>query len=105
MKRFRVVPTAEAEEGMCLYEDVRDRAGNVLLPKLATLSNATINSLLRRDVEALLIVDDTVTEEQLAAERLHVKERLEYLCRHAGNGRANVLLRDVVEDYRITELS
>jgi hypothetical protein len=105
MKRFRVVPTAEAEEGMCLYEDVRDRAGNVLLPKLAALTGATINSLLRRDVEALLIVDDTITAEQLAAERLHVQERLEYLCRHAGNGRANVLLRDVVEDYRIAELS
>ena len=105
MKRFRVVPTAEAEEGMCLYEDVRDRAGNVLLPKLATLTGAMINSLLRREVEALLIVDDAITEAQLAAERLHVQERLEYLCRHAGNGRANELLRNVVEDYRIAELS
>jgi hypothetical protein len=105
MKRFRVVPTAEAEPGMCLYEDVRDRAGNVLLPKLTALTGATINSLLRRDVEALLIVDDTITAEQLAAERLHVQERLEYLCRHAGNGRANELLRHVVEDFRIAELS
>jgi hypothetical protein len=105
MKRFRVVPTAEAEEGMCLYEEVRDRAGNVLLPKLAALTGAMINSLLRRDVEALLVVDDTITPEQLAAARLHVQERLEYLCRHAGNGRANVLLRNVVADYRIAELS
>jgi CO dehydrogenase/acetyl-CoA synthase epsilon subunit len=105
MKRFRVVPTAEAEAGMCLYEDVRDRAGNVLLPKLATLTGATINSLLRRDVEALLIVDDTITQEQLAAERMKVQERLQHLCRHAGSGRANVLLRDVVEDYRMTELT
>jgi hypothetical protein len=64
-----------------------------------------IKSLLRRDVEALLIVDDTITEEQLAAERLRVQERLEYLCRFAGNSRANVLLRNVVEDYRNAELS
>jgi hypothetical protein len=105
MKRFRVVPTAEAEEGMCLYEDVRDRAGNVLLPQSALLTGAMIGSLLRREVEALLIVDDTITAEQLAAERLKVKERLEHLCRHAGSGRANVLLRDVVEGYRTAELS
>jgi CO dehydrogenase/acetyl-CoA synthase epsilon subunit len=105
MKRFRVVPTAEAEEGMCLYEDVRDRSGNILLPRLVTLTGATIKSLLRRDVEALLIVDDSITEEQLAAERAKVQERLEYLCRHAGNGRANLLLRKVVEDYRIAELT
>jgi hypothetical protein len=105
MKRFRVVPTAEAEEGMCLYDDVRDRAGNVLLPKLAALTGATINSLLRREFEALLIVDESITPEQLAAERQRVEERLAYLCRHAGNGRANLLLRDVVEAYRIAELS
>jgi hypothetical protein len=105
MKRFRAVATAEAEQGMCLYEDVRDRAGNVLLPKLTVLTSAMISSLLRRDVEAVLIVDDSITEEQLAAERLHVQERLAHLCRHAGNGRANALLRDVVEDYRIAELS
>jgi hypothetical protein len=105
MKRFRVVPTAEAEEGMCLYEDVRDRAGNVLLPKLATLTGATINSLLRRDIETLLIVDDSITAEQLAAERLRMTERLAYLCRHAGNGRANLLLREVVQDYKLAELS
>ena len=105
MKRFRVVPATEAVEGLCLYEDVRDRAGNLLLPKLAALTGATIKALLRRDVEALLIVDDTITDEQLAAGRLHVRERLDHLCRHAGTGRANALLRSVVEDYRIAELS
>jgi hypothetical protein len=103
MKPFRVVPTAEAEEGMCLYDDVRDRAGNVLLPRLTALTRPMISSLLRRDVEALLVVDDSITEEQLAAERLRLQERLAYLCRHAGTGRANVLLRQVVEDYRIAE--
>lgn len=105
MKRFRVVPTDQAEQGMCLYDEVRDRAGNVLLPRLTQLTDAMIKSLARRDVEALLIVDDSITDEQLAAERLRVQERLDYLCRHAGNGRANALLRKVVEGYRNAELS
>jgi len=105
MKRFHAVATADAEEGMCLYEDVRDRAGNVLLPRLSALTGATIKSLLRRDVEVLLIVDDSITAEQIAAERLRVQDRLAYLCRHAGSGPANLLLREVVERYRMAELS
>jgi hypothetical protein len=104
MKRFRVVPTSEAEEGMLLHEDVRDRAGNVLLPALTALTAATIKSLLRRDVEMLLIVDDSITQEQLAVERLRVQERLAYLYRHAGGGRADALVRKVVEEYRMAEL-
>ena len=105
MNRFRVVATADACEGMCLYEDVRDRSGNVLLPRLTTLTGAMIRSLQRRDIDALQVVDDSITPEQLAAERLRVQERLAYLCRHAGGGRANLLLRRVVEQYRMAELS
>lgn len=105
MKRFRAVGTDEAQEGMCLYEDVRDRAGNVLLPKLTMLTTSMINSLLRRNVDALLIVDDTVTPEQIAAERIRVHERLVYLFRHTKHGRANVFLLDLVEQYRMKELS
>jgi hypothetical protein len=105
MNRFRVVATGDACEGMCLYEDVRDRSGNVLLPRLTTLSGAMIRSLQRRDIDALQVVDDSVTPEQLAAERLRVQERLAYLCRHTGSGRANLLLRRVVEQYRMAELS
>jgi len=105
MNRFRVVATDDACEGMCLYEDVRDRAGNVLLPRLTTLTVAMIRSLQRRDIEALQVVDDSITPAQLCAERERVQERLAYLCRHAGNGPANSLLRQVVEQYRAAELS
>jgi hypothetical protein len=105
MKRYRIVSTAEAEEGMCLHEDVRDRAGNVLLPRLTALTGALLASLLRRDVKVLAIVDGSATPEQLAAERVRVQERLAYLSRHAGSGVANTLLRSVVEEYRLEELS
>lgn len=37
----------------------------------------------------------------LSAERRRVQERLSWLCRHAGDGRANGLLRTVVEQYRM----
>jgi hypothetical protein len=40
----------------------------------------------------------------LSAERRRVQERLSWLCRHAGDGRANGLLRAVVEQYRMAGL-
>lgn len=88
---------------MRLYEDVRDRAGNVLLPSLSVLSGATIRSLQRRDIDAVLVIDDSITPEQVAAERIRIQGRLVHLWRHAGDGRANALLRTVVEQYRLAE--
>jgi hypothetical protein len=40
----------------------------------------------------------------LSAERRRVQERMSWLCRHAGDGRANGLLRTVVEQYRMAGL-
>jgi hypothetical protein len=105
MKRYRVVPVDEASEGMVLYEDVRDSGGNVLLPRQTALSGTLLRSLARRGIDTVLVVDDTVAPEQLAAERARMQERIAYLCRRAGNGRANALLRTVVEQYRMAALS
>ena len=105
MKRFRAMPMVDVQEGMCLHDDVLDRAGNVLLPKSTVLTGAMLASLLRRHVEVLLIVDDVFTPEQLAAERVRVRQRLAHLCRHAGDGRANALLASIVEEYRMAQLS
>ena len=105
MKCYRVVPVDEADEGMVLYEDVLDPAGQVLLPRQTTLSGTLLRALSRRGIETLLVVDDTVAPEALAAERERARERLAHLCRRAGDGRANALLRDVVEQYRMATLS
>jgi hypothetical protein len=105
MKRFRVVPIDEAREGVVLHDDVRDRAGTVVLPRASVLDGALIRSLARSGIDTLRIVDDTLTPEALAAERARIRERLAYLCRHVGDGRANGLLRKVVEQYRMADLS
>lgn len=105
MKRFRAIATSDAREGMCLYEDVCDRAGNVLLPRQTALTEGMIRALQRRDIDAVLVADDAITPEQLAAERLRVQERLVFLWRHAGTGPASCRLREVVERYRMAELS
>jgi hypothetical protein len=105
MKRYRIVDIDAAQEGMRLYGDLRDRAGNLLLPKSTVLTCPTINALRRRGVEAVSVVDDTVTDQQLAAGRELAMARIEHLFRHAGAGPANALLRHVVEAYRMAELA
>lgn len=105
MKRYTVVATGDAQPGMRLYEDVLDRAGNLMLPKLTLLTPALIAALERRDIAALQIVDDTVTEAQLAQERARVKARIAYLCRRCDSSRASARLRQLVEDYRMEMLS
>jgi hypothetical protein len=103
MKRFRAIPVCDAQDGMQLYDDVRDRAGNVLLPKLTALTGAMIASLGRRDIDTLLIIDDDITPEQLDAYGLQVQQRIAHLCRHADSGRANARLRDIVEQFRMAQ--
>jgi len=108
MTRFRAVPIDEAREGAVLYDDVRDAAGNVLLPKATALDGAMLRSLARRGVALLHVVADMqhgdTAQDHVAAERARVRARLAYLCRHAGDGPANGLLRLVVEQYRLAEL-
>lgn len=104
MTRFRAVPIDEAREGAVLYDDVRDAAGNVLLPRATALDGAMLRSLARRGVAMLHVVADVPTPDHAAAERARVRARLAYLCRHAGDGPANGLLRLVIEQYRLAEL-
>jgi hypothetical protein len=105
MKPYRLIATDDALAGMQLYEDVCDRAGNVLLPRKTLLSASMISSLLRRAIEVLLVTDDAITPEHLAAERERVMARVAHLCRHCGDGRANSALRSAVTEYRLEEVA
>lgn len=105
MKPHRIIDIDAAREGMRLYGDLRDRAGNLLLPKATVLTAAIINGLRRRAVEVLSVLDESVTERQLAAAREQALVRIAHLFRHAGNGAATLFLREAVERYRMKELA
>lgn len=49
--------------------------------------------------------NDKTAQDAQSAERRRVQERIAWLCRHAGDGPANGLLRTVVEQYRMAGLS
>jgi hypothetical protein len=98
MQRFRLVSTDAVAQGSVLYDDVCDRAGNVLLPRGTVLNGAQIRALVRRGVGAVQVVAGGA--EQDTAGHDAVRARLAWLCRHAGDGRANETLRAIVERYR-----
>jgi hypothetical protein len=49
--------------------------------------------------------NDKTAQDAQCAERRRVQDRIAWLCRHAGDGPANGLLRSVVEQYRMAGLS
>lgn len=54
--------------------------------------------------DALRAGSGKAVQAPLSAERRRVQDRIAWLCRHAGDGRANGLLRTVVEQYRTAGL-
>jgi hypothetical protein len=104
MKRYKDVDLDDAVAGMALYEDVRDGQGGVLLPAHTVLSDAMLTSLRRRGIDTLCIVNADVAEEELAAERERVQQRLTSLFRKCNAERACQMLLQHVTDYRMDGL-
>ncbi|MES2932882.1 MAG: hypothetical protein V4805_05280 [Pseudomonadota bacterium] len=94
----------DALPGMVLFDDLLDGNGKILLPRGATLSDATINSLRRRDIQSLRIVaarDEAA--ENLADQQARVLQqaRLIKLFRKHGDDGANPVLMRWLTSYRM----
>jgi|SRR3569833_1284992 hypothetical protein len=98
--RSRQLDLSDAAAGMVLSEAVLDAHGGVLLKEATTLSDAILTSLRRRGVETVFVIDDTLSEEDLKAERERVQAHLAHLFRKCqGQGASDALLQRVTE-YR-----
>jgi len=102
----QVIPLDAAEIGMQLAEALHDAGGSVLLPAGATLSEATIAGLRRREVETLCVevAAAPLDDEAKAALRLATEQRLRHLFRHAGDGPTSSAFFQAVLDYRLEQL-
>jgi endonuclease/exonuclease/phosphatase (EEP) superfamily protein YafD len=102
MRRNYQVTLDEASPGMVLSDDLRDAQGSVLLPAGVTLSESTINSLRRREVDMLSIQGDELPEVDDAATLEKRKERLQQLFRnHTDDDMATEILRQFIERFRL----
>ena len=92
---------ADVKPDMVLSDDLLDPQGQVLLPKGATLTEHTIESLHRHDVVSVRIVMGELTPEEDAIQRAHFEARLERLFRKSDNEKSNGLLHRYVRTFRL----
>lgn len=102
MKQLEILPVGELQPGMRVAAAVEDASGRVLLPAGAEITESTIASLQRREVESVG-VEVEVEEDPAAVEakRQQVAAQLEHLFRRAGDGAETRRLFEVVAQYRL----
>ncbi len=93
----------DAEAGMVLANALLDAHGGTLLPKGAELTQSVLQSLHRRGVERLTVVDSGVSDEELAKERERAEQRLAVLFRRADGLAGSESLRLCIRRYRTGE--
>ncbi len=84
--------------GMSLAETLFDAHGGVLLPQGTELTEGMLTSLRRRGVDQVQVLNEDISEEELAAERERVELRLARLFRKSsGKGASDLLLQSVMQ--------
>ena len=103
--RNKKIDVDDVQPDMTLAEPILDARGEVLLPSGAALTESVLAGLQRRGIDQVIVVDNTITDEQLAAERERVKQRLDRLFRKCcASGEGPTLFR-YVQAYRTGEAS
>lgn len=92
---------ADVTPDMVLSDDLLDQQGQVLLPKGATLTEHTIESLHRHNVVSVRIAMGELTPEEDAIQRAHFQSRLEQLFRKSDDDNANGLLHRYIRHFRL----
>lgn len=102
MKKLEVLAVNDLLPGMRVALAVADAAGRVLLPAGAEITESTIASLRRREIEQvsveLEVEDDPAA---LEARRQQVVAQLDRLFRRAGQGAETRALYQTVAQYRM----
>jgi hypothetical protein len=101
-RRTYQIPLDEASPGMVLADDLLDDSGKILLPAGATLSDASIASLRRREIDMLPIVGEETADVDAAADLERHRLRLQQLFRkHTDDDMATEILRQFVFTFRL----
>lgn len=102
IKRIIYVDIDDAVAGMVLSDSVLDSKGGMLVASGTTLTDATLQSLRRRGIDTLVVLNDQISETELAAERLQQEQRLAKLFRkYPGNDDRNKNLLHYITYYRV----
>lgn len=104
MKKRETLTVGDLQPGMRVAAAVVDAAGRVLLPAGAEISDATIASLLRRDIEQVC-VEFEVEDDPAAIEayRRQVVAELDHIFRQAGEGESTRAMYEAIVAYRLEQ--
>lgn len=104
--RLKKIPLGQAEPGMLLATALCNQRGEVLLQAGCELSASSLSGLRKRGVGHVTVQQvDSRSEEELAAERARVLDRLNLLFRNAGQDQHLASLYHLVLEYRLEALS
>jgi len=107
MKTYgRNIPLELAEPGMKLASNICNQQGQVLVETGVELSEALLRALLKRGIgHVTVLYEDKRSEDELAAERAKVLDRLNTLFRNAGQDEMLDSLYQQVLEYRLEILA
>ena len=104
--RLKKIPLGQAGPGMQLAAAVCNQRGEVLLQAGCELSESGLSGLRKRGVGHIVVqMADPRSEDELAAERAQVLDRLNLLFRNAGQDQHLASLYHLVLEYRLEALS
>ena len=95
----------DAEPGMILSNTLLDAHGGVLLPSGVELTESVLTSLRRRGIDQVTVVNDRVSEADLALERERLQKILANLFRNCEDKGASDSLRQSITQYRMGDKS
>jgi len=101
MNRFIELDLDDVRVGMTLSDTLLDAHGGVLLPGGTVLTDSNITSLRRRGIDAVIVVNDDISEADLAIERERLQQRLDRLFRNSVDGAARDLLLPQIIRFRL----
>lgn len=106
MKELKILAVGDLRPGMRVAAAVQDEAGRVLLPAGAEITESTIGSLRRREIDQVS-VEMEVEDDPVSAEayRRQVISELDRLFRRAGQEPETRSLYEVVARYRMERRS
>ena len=103
-KRSKQIALSDAAAGMVLAEDLLTPRGKLIMPKGAVLTDNTITSLTRYDIDNLIVeLSDDASIAEEAAERARQQERIARLFRNSDQDAAALLLKQQVTAFRMGE--
>ena len=95
----------DAEPGMILSNTLLDAHGGVLLPSGVELTESVLTSLRRRGIDQITVVNDRISEADLAIERARLQKGLDNLFRNSIDRGASNSLKESVMQYRMGDNS